>query len=222
MKPITILSVSSVIALLAAGCATHGYTKANSTSAYLLSTSDRILKGVSQIDGATASLTELVEKPDADLTAQFKKFSAAVSGLESVAKDVAARATRIQQLGAAHFQQWDEQLAKIQNEDIRNDSAARKAAVMKQFNEVKASYDETRAAFNPLLADMRDIRTAISTDLTPAGVEAIRKSMTKVNDQGARLRQSLEELAVKFKDLGKALETPAPPPAEKTEPAAKK
>ena len=216
MKHITILPLVTLIAALAAGCATNGYKKANSTAAYLESTADRINKGSTQIDAAISTLTQLVEKPDADLTGQFKKYNTAVSGLESVAKDVASRANKIQQLGASYFQQWDEQLAQIQNEDIRNNSAERKAAVMKQFDAVKASYDEARTAFNPLLADLRDIRTAIGTDLTPAGVGAIRSSMTKANDHAIKVRKSLDELAVKFKDLGKSLETPTPPPAEKT------
>ena len=215
MKKLTILSLVVTAAVFAAGCASTGYKKADATASYLESTADRIDKGAVQIDSATAALTELVSQPEADLAGQFKKYSSAVSGLESVAKDVASRATKIQQLGATYFQQWDEQLAMIQNEDIRNNSAERKAAVIKQFDQVKTSYDEARSAFNPLLADLRDIRTALSTDLTPAGVSAINKSMTKVNEHAAKVRKSLGDLAVQFKDLGKSLETPTPPPPAK-------
>lgn len=215
MKELTTLSIVVAAAAIFAGCATSGYKQADSTGSHLQSSSDRITQAVAQIDAATAVLTELVEKPSADLKLQFKNFSTAVSSLESTARDVGSRATKAQQLGASYFQQWDEQLAKIQNEEIRNNSAERKTAVMKQFDQAKASYDEARTAFNPLLANLRDIRTAISTDLTPAGVEAVRKSMTKINEEAATVRKSLTDLAAQFKELGKSLETPTPPPPAK-------
>jgi hypothetical protein len=139
-----------------------------------------------------------------------------VSKLDSLAKSAGSSATKMQQMGAAYFQKWDEQLSQIQNEEIRNQSAERKAAMIKQFEATKASYDAARAAYNPFVANLRDIRTAISTDLTPAGVQAIAKSMDKVNSQAAEVQKTMSELAAQFRTLGKALEVPTPPPVEKT------
>jgi len=210
-----------MLGLLVTGCASTGYKKANHTADYLEATADRINKGVEQMDSAIGTLTTLVENPNADLTLQFKNFSTAVKNLESVTQDVGARAAKIQELGIDYFQKWDEQLTLIKNETIRNNSAERKAAVMKKFDAIRASYEETRTVFNPLLADLRDIRTAMSTDLTPAGVEAFRSSMTKVNTEAAKVRKTLDDLTLEFRNLGKSLETPTPPPAEKTSTASK-
>jgi hypothetical protein len=221
MKHVASISAIAAVVTLFAGCATHGYNQADSLNRYLQSTSSRTGKMVAQIDAATAALSSLVEKPGADLKLQFKNFSSALNGLESAAHDVASRSTKAQQLGASYFQLWDEQLARIQNEEIRSASADRKAAVMKQFEKARDRYDEARAAFNPLLADLRDIRTALSTDLNPAGVEVIRKSMSKVSEGTAAVRKSLVDAAAQFEELGKSLEVPAVPPPDKSEPAAK-
>jgi uncharacterized protein YukE len=216
LKPLFIAAAASAFII---GCASNGYNKADSAASYLETAAERISKGTAQIDAATTALSTLVSGTNVDLKVQLKNYSSAVSGLEATARDVGSRATKIQQLSATYLQQWDDELAKIQNEDIRNTSAERKAAVVKKFDSLKSSYDTARTAFNPLLADLRDIKTALSTDLTPAGIDAISKSMTKVNSEADTVRKALTDLATQFKEVGKSLETPAPPkpqPAEKS------
>jgi len=220
MKQLRTSLLTLALAAFAAGCATQGYQKADNAGAYLGTTAQRVDRGIGQIDTATAALKDLVENPQADMKAQLKAYSSAVASLESLTKDVGARAAKVHSLGTNYLKKWDDNLATIQNEDIRKQSAERKAEVMKKFDAVKASYSETRKAFSPLLADLRDIRTALSTDLTTAGVDAIRKSMTGVNKRAEDVRKSLADLSTQFKEFGKSLEVPVPPPAPKAEGAA--
>lgn len=215
MKQIKTILLVTGIAAVVAGCATQGYRQADSTAAYLRSTSDRVLQAVTQVNTATTSLTDLVNQPQGDLKLQFKTFSSAVDRLDSVSRDVASRAVVIQQKGATYFQKWDEELATIQNEDIRNSSANRKAEVMKEFDRAKATYEEARADFNPLMADLRDLRTALSTDLTPAGAEAVRASAARVNRKGDQVQVTLSNLAAQLRDLSQSLAVPPAPPRAK-------
>ena len=214
-------TLKSIIATVAAaallgGCASNGYRQAGAAASSLQNTSDRINRGTGQIDAALAALSQLVDNPGADLKLQFRNFNTAVNGVDAFARDLASRNVSIQQQGATYFQKWDEDLARIQNEDIRSRSAERKGEVMKQFDRAKANYDATRTQLNPFLADLRDIRTAVGTDLTPAGLENIRSAAGKVGARGVAVRQSLTELAVEFKNLAMSLATPAPsgPPAK--------
>jgi hypothetical protein len=218
MKHLTTSLIAIAIAALAVGCAStgsNGYSKANSTASYLTSAADKLDAGGVQITAATAALKDMVENPSGDMKLQLKNYNTALSKLDSLAKSAGSSATKMQQMGAAYFQKWDEQLSQIQNEEIRNQSAERKAAMMKHFEQTKASYDAASAAFTPFVANLRDINTAISTDLTPAGVQSIAKSMDKVNGQAAEVQKTMSELAGQFRTLGKALEVPTPPPAEK-------
>jgi hypothetical protein len=219
MKTIKSIFAAAAVVTLIAGCASNGYRQAGATAGSLQNTSDRINRGTTQIDAALAALSQLVDNPSADLKLQFKNFNTAVSGVDAFARDLASRNVSIQQQGATYFQKWDEELATIQNEDIRSRSAERKVEVMKQFDRVKANYDETRTQLNPFLADLRDIRTAIGTDLTPAGLENIRSTAGKVNARGVAVRQSLADLAVEFKNLATSLATPTPAAASATAPA---
>lgn len=202
------------LAALICGCATSGYQKANHTALSLQSTSDRINKGTGQIDAALAALSQLVDNPSADKQLQLKAFNSAVNGVESMTKEIGTRAANMQQQGADYFRKWDEELVMIQNPDIRNRSTERKEVVVKQFDRVKASYEETRTQLTPFVADLRDVRTALGMDLTPAGLEAIRSSTSKVSAKGVSVRQSLSELAVQFKELSASLAANAPQPAK--------
>jgi hypothetical protein len=211
----TLLAVLTLTALIA-GCATNGYQKAVSTAASLQRTADRVDRGVAQIDNAMTALSQLVDAPSTNLQAQFKAFDASVSGVEAFARDLASRSASVQQQGSAYFQKWDEELTAIRDEAIRSRSADRKAAVMREFDRMKTNYDQSRAALTELIAGLKDIRTAIGTDLTPGGLEAIRGAVSKTSAKGVAVRQSLGDLAAQFKSLRTSLSASAPPPPAKS------
>ena len=100
------------------------------------------------------------------------------------------------------FDQWDRDLATIHNENIRARSVQRKTEVMARFNKVEASYGQVQTAFGPFMSDLRDIRTALTTDLTPAGVAAIQEPAKKANQDAQPVRQALTQLAAEFRELG--------------------
>jgi hypothetical protein len=210
MKTFTTIAVLALAALLS-GCASTGYNRAGNTAVSFQEASVRINKGAGEIDAALAALSQLVDNPGTDLKKQFKTFDTAVDKADSFARDLSASATRIQQGGAAYFQHWDDYLVHIQSEDIRKISADRRAAVSKQFDQVKQAYDESRGGLNAFVADLRDVRTSLSTDLTAGGLAAIKSTASKTSAKGVTVRQSLTDLAVKFKDMGTTLAASAPP-----------
>jgi hypothetical protein len=146
---------------------------------------------------------------------QFIRFNSAVNDLESLSKDVADKSATMQKKGSAYFQKWDEELARIQTEDIRSRSAARKTEVMQGFERVQANYQNSSVTLAPFLARLGDIRTALSTDLTPAGLDSIRGSVGSAKTEGESVKQSLRSLAADFKNLGVSL-SPAVPQAQPT------
>ena len=212
MKTITLLCSFIVISALVSGCGTRGYNRADTAASSIQRASLRIDKGASQVEIALATLTDLVDNPAADLKPQFIRFNASVNDLESLSKDVAGKSATMQNKGSAYFQKWDEELARIQTEDIRSRSAARKTEVMQGFERVQANYQNTSVTLAPFLARLGDIRTALSTDLTPAGLDSIRGSVGSAKMEGASVQQSLRSLAADFKNLGVSLSPAVPQP----------
>ena len=210
MKTSTLLCSFIAISALVSGCGTRGYNRADTAATSIQRAANRVDKGATQIEIALATLTDLVDKPAADMKPQFTRFNSSVNDLESLSKDVAGKSATMQKKGTAYFQKWDEELARIQSEDIRSRSAARMGEVMQGFERVQANYQNTSVALSPFLARLGDIRTALSTDLTSAGLDSIRGSVGSAKAEGASVQQALRSLAADFKNLGVSL-TPAVP-----------
>lgn len=193
-----------------AGCASTGYEKADATSTSLQKAAQRIDQSNLQIDTVLTNLSALVNSPDENLKPQFAKFNTAMNHLESLAKNVRDDANDMQTEGAAYFSNWDEELAKINNENIRSRSADRKNAAAEQFDQVKAGYLHAKNDFTPFMSDLEDIRTALATDLTADGLNSIRSVVNKANTDAATLRLALNNLSADFKKLGVSLSATIP------------
>lgn len=210
MKPFIPLAVLAGVLLLHVGCASSGYDKAGKTSTTLQEAAKGIDHALLPLDNAVATLSDLVNNPQPDVTPQFKKYSAAVSKLESLSDDVSSHATAMRAQGTAYFKVWDQELAKIQNEDIHSRSLERKNAVAAQFESVRVSYAKTTTEFAPFMADLKDIRRALATDLTAGGIASVKDLASMANSKVPPLRESLIVLSTDFKSLGVSLSPTTP------------
>lgn len=209
-RQFSLLTCTVSVAWLA-GCASGNYQKGSAAGAGLQASATKITEGMTKIDAATTSLNDLVNNPG-DLAAQFKTFSASVSSLESASKEVQGKVKAMREEGNAYFAAWDQETATIHNEDIKNRSAERKAEMQQKFMDIKRSYVEAQDQFKPFLSNMMDIQTALSTDLTPGGVDAIKNTATKVIQEGSSLKATLTKLSEQFRDVGAAMSASMPQP----------
>lgn len=212
----TLLPVAIAIAAIAlmSGCSSTGYEKAGSTSASLQKAAAGIDKGSTQIDTALAALTDLVNNSGADIKPQFKKFDSSVSALQATAENVSAAAASMREKGNDYFKDWDQQLALIKNEDIKSRSAERKAEVQSKFTAVKQGFLLTGDAFKPFMSELKDIRTALTTDLTAGGLASVKEVVGKANADVVPLREAISKLSADFKALGVSLSATTPAPAK--------
>jgi hypothetical protein len=212
----TLISLVSLAACgaLIAGCASTGFEKAGATSTSLREAARDVDNTLVPLDNVVATLSDLVTNPEPDITLQFQKFNTALDNLELQANKVSSREAAMRHQGAAYFQKWDEELAKIQNDNIQTRSLDRKNAVAAQFEEVRLSYAQTSANFTPFLSDLKDIRTALSMDLTAGGLASVKGLASKANDKVLPLRESLVRLSAEFRKLGVSISTATPPKAD--------
>ena len=219
MKTSKLTSLASSLAIVAAlavlaGCASHNYDQGTATADGLQVSADKVAAADGQLDATLAALNDLVNNPQPDLRPQYKKFSDSVDDLGSLAKNVKSSVAAMRKDSKAFFAAWNEQLATIKNEDIRSRSAARQQEVSDELMNVKRSYAEVEIAFTPFMSDLRDIQKYLGTDLTPAGVAAMKDTTAKTNATGATLKQAVGKLAADFKALGLAMSAVAPAPAK--------
>lgn len=206
-----LLSLAASVALLA-GCSSTGYRQADQTSTSLQQAAQSLDESLIPFDAALVALSDLVNNPAPDITAQFQKYNSAVNALDTQANVTKGHATAMQEEGIAYFRNWNDALVRIQNDDIRTRSLDRKIVVAAQFEAARVSYGETTAGFDPFLADLKDIRTVLATDLTPGGLKSVNSLVRKSNSNGVPVRESLVTLSKEFKRLGTALSSETPTP----------
>ena len=163
-----------------------------------------------QLDKTLASLNNLVTQPQADLRPQYKDFAANVAAVQSAAKDLAAARSKIAADQTDFFAKWDQQIAQMQNQDIKALSQSRRDEVARNLTTIKTSYAQTDMAFKPFLADLSDVQKYLSVDLTTAGLAAIKGPVAKTGQDAVPLKASLTKLAGDFKTLGASMSSVSP------------
>jgi len=196
------------VALALVGCASSGYEKGSQAAA------ERIAAMPGRINATLTALDDLIQRPQSDLRPQFKGFGSQLADLESSAQDISSARHNMGAQGKEFFAKWDEQLAGIQNEDIKARSQSRKDEVAAKLQAIKLSYSEAAGVFKPFLADLKDVQKYLSVDLTASGVASIKDTAAKASQDAGPLKASLSKVAVDFKNLGVAMSAVTPAPAK--------
>jgi septal ring factor EnvC (AmiA/AmiB activator) len=204
--------MTASLALALAGCASPGYEKGSKAGANIQEAANLIGAMPGRIDQTLAALNDLVEKPQSDLRPQFKTFSSQLADMESDAQNIADARRSMAADGKSFFAKWDEQLATIQNEDIKARSQSRKEEVAQKLQAVKLSYTQAAMSFKPFLTDLQDVQKSLSVDLTAGGVAAMKDTAAKATQKAGPLKDSIFQVAADFKALGLAMSAVTPPP----------
>jgi hypothetical protein len=111
----------------------------------------------------------------------------------------------MEEKSAEYFAAWERNATNISFGIIRERSENRMAEVTNRFHAVNSRYVEAQSVVRPLIVYFTDIRTALSTDLTAAGLESV-KSIVKNADQNSRKVQiALGRLADELTTSGASL-----------------
>ena len=167
---LTCLSAVVLTVSFVTGCASDNYQKGAGTATALKHSSELIAKGSSQIDDSLGALNDLVSNPQPDLTKQYNAYTVSVDNLDATAKDVAAKNEAMQAQGAAYFEGWDNEIATMQNEDIRSRSEVRRNEVAKRFAAIKDTAAKSTRDAVPLketLARLSEQFKEVSASMSP-------------------------------------------------------
>lgn len=211
MKPhLPLFAAAAFAAFLAIGCASSNYQKARTTSTSLRDAAESVDRALVPLDKVVRVLSDMINDPAEDLRSQFRTFKSVRSDLEAQSTILREHAAMMQEMGSTYLQVWSEELAMIENDAIQSRSQARQKAVAERFANVRSDYLRTTADFAPFLSNLRDIETALATDLTAGGLDSIKNLEKQVTADAIPLRASLVELSVAFKSLGVSLSPSTP------------
>lgn len=190
------------------GCAsTRNYKKAENTSNSLETAALVISQCNAQVGVVTRTLSDLVESPSANLQPQFGKFDSGLTKLKGLAKDMNDQSASIQTEGTDYFKNWDEDLAKINNEDIRSRSTERKHIMAARFEKVRINYEQAKGELALFISNLTDVRTALASDLTVGGIGSIEDASEDSQYKAKQIHKTLIRLEEDFRDLSESMST---------------
>ncbi|HEX5222013.1 MAG TPA: DUF2959 family protein [Verrucomicrobiae bacterium] len=205
----------AITALLLAGCASAGYKQAEKTGAGITEYREEIFKGKQAIDATMQSLAQISATANTDPRPAFHQYGKDVATLESASARIRKRSQELQAKGDLYFKQWQQEIATVQNPEIRKVSEEQKAKMQATFDSIQKHTDPLKAQMEPWLADLRDLRTYLNNDLTVSGIDAAKPLFEKVQSKGTEIQKSMDALVFELNSVSTAmtpatLPTPAP------------
>lgn len=197
--PLTVMSCA--VALLAGCGTTKGYKQADKTGAGIAEFRDEIVKGKTAIDATMKSLGEIAMSANTDPRKPFERYSKDVGNLESVAASVRKRGQEMQQQGQSYFKHWEQQLAEVNNPEIRKLAEQRRAKLQETFDSVRKYTEPLKAQFDPWMSDLKDLQKYLNNDLTIAGVDAAKSLFTKTTNEGLEVQKSMDALVAELNTI---------------------
>ena len=185
---------------LVSGCATNGYEKGDVAAAGMQKAATEVQAEQRALDGTVAALGELMNAQGGDLSIPFKRYSYSLDRLIAAAHRTETTGKTMEVKNAAYVDAWDRQLQSIDYQHIRDLSEARRTEVTNRMETVSRRYRESQATVQPLISYFEDIRKALSTDLTPAGLESLKEIVTNANNNVAKVQTALDALSTELAD----------------------
>ena len=194
------------------GCKTTGYDKGNDAARRLQKTANGLTAERIRLEVTIAAMNDLLTNGTGDLRLQFNRFNHELDRLDATSRGMKDDAAKLREHGAAYFEAWNQELQKMNDAQIRQASAQRKDAVMGMFNHAVTHYENTRPSLVPLIAYLRDIRNALSTDLTAAGLQSVRGSAQTATDRSVRVKDDLAKTASDLQSVSEKMSYIIVPP----------
>ena len=206
VAPRLITAVVPLCAVLLAGCASKsGYQQADKTGEAINTVRNDIASMKIAVDNSMKCLDALAASATTDPRKPFEAYAKSVDKVESAANKAQKNADAMRERSAAYFQQWEQQIGTVKNESIRKLAQERRAKLQETFGKIKESAQDTKQSFPPFLSDLKDLRTGLSADLTPEGIDAAKDIFLKTKSTGAEVQKNLDKLITEMNSVFAAI-----------------
>ena len=170
-------------------------------AAGLIHSAAAIRQASDQLVRTLASL-ERVRSMEGELPTLFAEYRANLESLEALMTRVDTTSRRMRSDADAFFETWNQQLAAIEHVAIRDRSEHRRELVERSLRGLFVDDGRLSDDSGRFLRDLRDIRSALTVDLSPGGVTAVADLMEEAAEPGRGVMKAALQMADTFESLG--------------------
>jgi len=128
-------------------------------------------KGRTQVQDALDAL-EALNKPGANLTKEYSKFTKNVEAMTKTKEKVSSRIEDMNSNRDAYLDEWQKKIKDVSDPEIQALMESRREQVKSIFDSSKPAREAARDAFGPFLTNLQDIDKLLSVDLSATGVQS--------------------------------------------------
>ncbi len=165
-----------------------------------------------QVDQTIAAANGL-QAPEADLNKALKTYQKEVRQTHEGSIEASKRIADLRTNAAIHIQNWERELATLQNAQLRKAASQQSEIVKDHFDKIYEAAADAKEAYQPFVADLDDLEAYLLHDLSASGVKASAPTIKQINESGSKLKEKitaiLDEIDVLTKDMA-AANPPAP------------
>lgn len=171
------------------------------TSNSIRDVDSEIKKIMIQMDATTKSLDALVVAGNPDLKKSFNAYSNQLEKLDDEGKRVLKRMDEMKSHSKEYFAEWEKQGVAYKNPEISALSEERRTKLAEIYARVPAAAAGVKSSYLSYLTNLKEIKSYLSNDLTPKGIETINPVAKKaVEDMGA-LKESLQPVVTALDEI---------------------
>lgn len=200
---------------LSPACQSSGHDKADSTASSMDSLRKAVGAMKERINASAASLAAVVENRSVDPKPHFQKYTKDVESVVDGLSRIESGLKSMKSQGQAYFAEWEKQAATIEDPDLKKSAEDRRARLVKAVDGVSTAVDAARAEIQPFVTKIRDVRTYLSNDLTPAGIESVEDKSKRITNDAESIGEKLDDVAEAIDDGAPEFKTAKPPPPPK-------
>ena len=177
--------------LMQTGCASTGNQRSADTRNTMKDVEQDYIDALAQVDVTDGSLQSLIDPGQPDEKKAFDKYVENVAKMEDLGHRLFHRAERMNAQQKDYFEEWRMQGNTYSDPQIQALSEQRRVDLSQYFVDISQASVGVNGSLKAYMADISQIDTYLSTDLTPKGVGAITPTVQVALSDGTHLRDAV-------------------------------
>lgn len=183
------------------GCATTGMDRSVKTSSSIKDVDSEIRKTMVQIDVTAASLDALIVAGPSDLKKAFTTYSKNLEKLDDEGNRTIKRLDEMKAHSKEYFSEWEKEGVAYKNPEISQLSTERRLKLAEIYARVPAAGAGLRSSYLAYMTNLKEIKSYLSNDLTPKGLETIDPVAKKAVQDLNTLKMSFQPVIVALDEI---------------------
>ena len=203
-----LLPQAAVVAALIGCATTETAPKGPTPRADFIEYRQIVVQSMAVMDTTLRSLDEISVQAHRDPRPAYEAFAKAVHRIEVDSVRVRARTHAMRARGDAYFEHWEEYLATVKNEQVRNLAEEHQPELKQSFEQLHLAATQVREGFRPFLSDLQKLRAVLEADPSLARIDAQKGLILTAKDKGRQVQQGLDRILAEMNTMTALLRPP--------------